>query len=120
MVSDSSGLTAGSASGGQLWQRQVLGEDQRPGRPCRVQVVIQQAPDGILAIAGRLGAGSLLARVRAEQVVKRVPAGDVLGDQARPGELGEQPLRLGRGQAGQAARGRRREVRAWMQAEEAE
>jgi hypothetical protein len=52
--------------------------------------------------------------------VKRVPAPHGLRDQAGPGELGEQPLYLLRWQAREAAGRCGREVRARMQAKEAE
>jgi hypothetical protein len=56
-----------------------------------VQVVVQQSGGrGVAVLVGVEGVGEF-GGVGAQQVVEDVPAGDVFGEQTRPGQLGQQP-----------------------------
>ncbi|GIF68464.1 hypothetical protein Ais01nite_64990 [Asanoa ishikariensis] len=112
-------------------RRDTLGRRRRAVRvPMRVQpqrrgvggvevVVDQPALGGQPELLDRWVAGQLTG-VRPQQVVTGVPAGQVLGEQVRAGQLQEQPARGGRVDAGEAAQGRCADVRAGMDAEQAE
>jgi hypothetical protein len=76
--------------------------DQHRGTVGSVQVMVREAPDRGRASRRPVVRPGLLDGVGAEQVVTGVPAGLVLADQVRPGQLGQQPPRVvrpGRGQA---------------------
>ena len=69
-----------------------------------------------------IGVGSLggFGRVGAQQAVEREPAGQVLGGHVRPGQLAQRGARLGPADPGQAGRRGQGDVRARVQAEQAE
>jgi hypothetical protein len=75
---------------------------------------------GRAGLIGPAGRGGLLGGVGAEQVVHGEPAAGRLGDQVGAGQLAQGVARPGRRQGGQAGRGRGRDVRAGVHAEEAE
>ena len=68
-----------------------------------VQVVAQHLADRGSALGLAVGAAGLIRGVGTQQVVQHIPARDMLGDQVRAGEFGQQAARPGlsyRGQAG--------------------
>ena len=81
-----------------------------------VEHPVPRRPPVVLGVvrAGQLGG------VGAQQVVKGETAGDALGDQVRPGQLGQRGPDLLPGHPGQGGHGRRAYIRAIVQAQEPE
>jgi hypothetical protein len=118
MVGDVLGDDAGLRRGGREHVRHRV--DQLRDGVRGVQVMIEEPVQRGVARPVSLVAARQLRGVGAEQVVERVPAGSVLGDQVRPGELAQQdPCLLSR-DAGQAGRGARGDIGARMQSEQPE
>src|SRR4029453_15524033 len=120
-------LSAGWAGGGEGWgggggggDRGAWGVEESVGGVGGVEVVVEEAVGGGVALrVGVVGVGEV-GGVGAEQVVQGVAAGGVLGDQVRAGEFGQQPARFARGLAGEAGRGGGGDVGAGVQAEQPE
>jgi hypothetical protein len=85
-----------------------------------VQVVIEQPAAGLVARLGRFRLVGPLDGVGAEQVVEAEPAGRLLDDEMVLDQLGQQPPDGRHRLADQARRGRERDRRGRMQAEQPE
>ena len=90
------GLLGGGAGPGRGEGDRLLGwVQQAGGAGGGVQVVVEHPADGGVALGLAVGVAGLLGGVGAQQVVEGVPAGDVLGDQVRAGQLAQQAAGLG-------------------------
>jgi hypothetical protein len=88
------GLADGGASPGRGKDHRLLGRVQNAGGAGGgVQVVVEHPADGGVAVGGAVGVAGLLGGVGAQQVMQGVPAGHVLGDQVRAGQLAQQAAR---------------------------
>ena len=118
----------GVADALRLHARLERGQRERPAggtqlqrrRVSRVQVMIKHPAGGRAPLGLAIGRLRQLSGVGAEQVVAGEPAGNVLGQQVRPGQLAEPAASLVRRQAGHAGRGSGADVRAGMQPEQPE
>src|SRR5215831_317758 len=85
-----------------------------------MQVVVEQTADGVVAFGVAVVNGGSLGRVRAEQVVYFPSLWPLFGEQVGAGQLFEYPPGLILRDAGQARRRMQGDVRAGVQADEAE
>ena len=109
-------LLGGDAGGGFVDRdRFAVRFEQQGGRVRGVQVVVEDAPPGRPPLGFRIVLPEQLGGVGAQQVVERVPARRVPGQQVRAGQLGECDLRSTGRSTGQARRGRGGHLRPRMQ-----
>ena len=101
-------------------QRRTERAEPLRGRHGRVQVVVEHPVDRGAAVRLRVLPLGLIDGVEAKQVVEREPAGQVLGDHMRPGQLTERGACLRPRYSAQAGRRRQRDIRARVQAEQPE
>ena len=101
-------------------ERAVDGTHLQRGRVSRVQVMIKHPADGRTPLGLAVGRLRQLGGVGAEQVMTGEPAGNVLGQQVRPGQLDEPAASLVQRQAGHAGRGSGADIRACVQPEQPE
>src|SRR4051794_29409822 len=85
-----------------------------------VQIVVEQPGQrGVVVLGGVVGGGEV-GGVGPQQVVEGEPAGDVLGEQVRSGQLAKCFSRLVQGYVGQMSGGRQGDIGAGVQPEEPE
>ena len=90
------GLLGSGAGPGRGEGDRLLGwVQQEGGAGGGVQVVVEHPADGLAPVGVAVGVVGLLGGVGAQQVVEGVPAGDVLGDQVRAGQLAQQAAGVG-------------------------
>src|SRR5580692_3291004 len=86
------GLPGSGAGAGRREDDRLLGwVQQYGGARGGMQVVVEHPANGLTPAGVAVGALGLLGGVGAQQVVERVPAGNVLGDQVRAGQPLQQP-----------------------------
>ena len=84
LLGDGAGARRGQSDQVAYWAQ------QQGGWACGVQVVVEDPADSGLALGGAVGVVGPGGGVGAEQVVEGIPAGDVLRDQVRAGQLAQQ------------------------------
>jgi len=96
------GLPGGGAGPGRCQDDRLLGwVQQAGGTGGGVQVVVEHPADRGIAVGLANDVVGLLGCVGAQQVVEGVPAGEVLGDQVRAGQLAQQAAGVGLGYGGE-------------------
>ena len=112
------GLPGGGAGPGRGEGHRLLCRVQQRGRHGRRCAGSGRAPGQwrLAPVGVAVGVAGLLGGVGAEQVVEGVPAGDVLGDQVRAGQLAQHGVgpRAGRGRPGWRRPGRQMSGPGWM------
>jgi len=100
--------------------RLAVRSERHLGGIARMQVVMEEAVQGLMPVRVGINSFRQFCGVGADQVVKGVPSGPVLGDQSGAGQLGHQPVRLVGWSAEQAGGGSSRDVSGRLQRQQPE